>query len=361
MHRPGGFTALQGSQRRRTQPADSQTPGDGGGGGGGGDSEEEKEEVVEEEDYGLSSVLMTTSQYGEVRTVALQGGGSVALPQLNRWISGMLLARGDDLYRYKGLLDVEGSEHKYVFQGVHMLFTGTRGQRWSVGERRTNRMVFIGRSLDAQRITSAQRMKTNSHQTCTSMCFKSVRPSVRSRKFSGSTTLKGRRAVRSSCASARPFDRTVLRRPAVQIERPIDQLLVRRYGQRLGSVSAVPEPLGLDLERGLAKFSTDRSTKFSTLRLGRAGLSSIVHSTRVYYADLGPLCARLRTIAATLGLLILVSAPLVPMASLIPPICCGCPALALGFALLAVRNPIGLLPRDMPCRARACPTWPCPT
>ncbi|MDD4617202.1 MAG: GTP-binding protein, partial [Alphaproteobacteria bacterium] len=53
-----------------------------------------------------------------------------------------------DLLRYKGILDLMGSENKLVLQGVHMMMDGTNRMPWTNGERRASRLVFIGRNLD---------------------------------------------------------------------------------------------------------------------------------------------------------------------------------------------------------------------
>ncbi len=62
--------------------------------------------------------------------------------------------KGVDLFRYKGILDIKGSNRKYVFQGVHMLWGGTLTEDWAEGEKRENIGVFIGRSLDRETITA---------------------------------------------------------------------------------------------------------------------------------------------------------------------------------------------------------------
>ena len=41
--------------------------------------------------------------------------------QLERLISILIKEKGNDLYRYKGVLAVAGKEEKFVFQGVHMV------------------------------------------------------------------------------------------------------------------------------------------------------------------------------------------------------------------------------------------------
>ena len=59
--------------------------------------------------------------------------------------------KAEDLFRYKGVLAVKGMDQKYVFQGVHMLFSGVFSEevaQWRKGEKRECRFVFIGRDLD---------------------------------------------------------------------------------------------------------------------------------------------------------------------------------------------------------------------
>ena len=55
------------------------------------------------------------------------------------------------VYRYKGVLAVRGMQKKYVFQGVHMVFSGGFVDiDWKPGEARDCRFVFIGRNLDKE-------------------------------------------------------------------------------------------------------------------------------------------------------------------------------------------------------------------
>mmetsp|Transcript_29650 Transcript_29650/g.74567 ORF Transcript_29650/g.74567 Transcript_29650/m.74567 type:complete len:136 (-) Transcript_29650:14-421(-) len=55
-----------------------------------------------------------------------------------------------NLFRYKGVLAVRGMKKKFVFQGVHMIFSGqfSDDNEWKDGEERTCKFVFIGRNLD---------------------------------------------------------------------------------------------------------------------------------------------------------------------------------------------------------------------
>lgn len=68
--------------------------------------------------------------------------------KLNEWLGVLLGQRGTDLFRSKGILNLAGTDKRYVFQGVLMLHDGELGAPWREGESRRNRMVFIGRNLD---------------------------------------------------------------------------------------------------------------------------------------------------------------------------------------------------------------------
>jgi len=67
--------------------------------------------------------------------------------KLNDWLSYLLQSRGQDIFRMKGVLSIQGEDRQYVFHGVHMMFDGRAGRAWGAQERR-NRLVFIGRNLD---------------------------------------------------------------------------------------------------------------------------------------------------------------------------------------------------------------------
>ena len=77
--------------------------------------------------------------------------GALNVNKLQRWIQELIQTKATDLFRYKGVLAVEGMEKKFVFQGVHMLFSGGFSNEvapWKEVEKRECRFVFIGRNLD---------------------------------------------------------------------------------------------------------------------------------------------------------------------------------------------------------------------
>ena len=77
--------------------------------------------------------------------------GELNVNKLQAWIGKLMREQGEDLFRYKGVLSVKGMDEKYVFQGVHMLFSGDFQENiglWKEDEVRECRFVFIGRNLD---------------------------------------------------------------------------------------------------------------------------------------------------------------------------------------------------------------------
>ncbi|MEV0089481.1 GTP-binding protein [Saccharopolyspora sp. NPDC050642] len=87
-----------------------------------------------------------------VTSVGIEADGAVNVEKLNEWLGVLLGERGTDLFRSKGILNLAGSDQRYVFQGVHMLHDGDLGAPWRDGEPRRNRMVFIGRNLDRDQL-----------------------------------------------------------------------------------------------------------------------------------------------------------------------------------------------------------------
>jgi G3E family GTPase len=81
-------------------------------------------------------------------SVAICELGTVSSEKLNRWLYQLVQAQGSNLFRMKGILDVDEEERRFVFQGVHMTLDGCPGKPWKSDEIRRNELVFIGRDLD---------------------------------------------------------------------------------------------------------------------------------------------------------------------------------------------------------------------
>jgi len=88
-----------------------------------------------------------------VSSVSVKFEGELMVRGLSSWIDKLVKVKGADLFRYKGVMAVKGSESKFIFQGVGMLFTGGFSDfEWQAGETRECRFVFIGRNLDKKEL-----------------------------------------------------------------------------------------------------------------------------------------------------------------------------------------------------------------
>jgi G3E family GTPase len=54
---------------------------------------------------------------------------------------------GPRMLRYKGVLHMQGTDKKVIFQGVHQLMGSDLGPVWGAHEKRMSKMVFIGLDL----------------------------------------------------------------------------------------------------------------------------------------------------------------------------------------------------------------------
>ena len=64
------------------------------------------------------------------------------------WFGKVLQTRGQDILRSKGILDFDGLDERYVFQGVHMLMDGSPMGEWPKDKPKSSRVVFIGRDIE---------------------------------------------------------------------------------------------------------------------------------------------------------------------------------------------------------------------
>jgi G3E family GTPase len=113
--------------------------------------------------FELSRVLEVDPQFLEetehlhdqsITSVGIEADGAVDLEKINDWLGWLLREKGVDIFRMKGIINVKDFDKRFVFQGVHMLFDGQPDREWGVGERRNNKMIFIGRNLDRAELNS---------------------------------------------------------------------------------------------------------------------------------------------------------------------------------------------------------------
>ena len=89
----------------------------------------------------------------DIATVAITAPGDIDGLKLSQWFRGLLAEFGERMMRMKGILNLRRDPDQFVFQGVHLLFEGRPGRPWAQDEQRLNRLVFIGRDLDREKIT----------------------------------------------------------------------------------------------------------------------------------------------------------------------------------------------------------------
>ena len=113
--------------------------------------------------FELSRVLEVDPQFLEesehmhdqsITSVGIEVDGLVDLEKINDWLGWLLREKGTEIFRMKGILNISGSENRFVFQGVHMLFDGQPDRAWRTDETRVNKMIFIGRNLDRDDLNS---------------------------------------------------------------------------------------------------------------------------------------------------------------------------------------------------------------
>jgi G3E family GTPase len=67
--------------------------------------------------------------------------------KLEDFLGAIVQVYGPRMLRYKGVLNMQGSERKVIFQGVHQLMGSDLGPPWGEAETRISKMVFIGIDL----------------------------------------------------------------------------------------------------------------------------------------------------------------------------------------------------------------------
>merc|ERR1712039_406034 len=90
-----------------------------------------------------------------VSSVGIDVKGEVDQKKLNDWLGWLLKERGADIFRCKGVLAVKGAPQRYVFQAIHMIFSGTSQKAWEEGEEKFCKIIFIGKNLNREELTTA--------------------------------------------------------------------------------------------------------------------------------------------------------------------------------------------------------------
>ncbi|WNZ47821.1 GTP-binding protein [Leptolyngbya boryana CZ1] len=89
-----------------------------------------------------------------VFSISIVEPGVVNGDKLTTWLNQLIQMQGQNIFRMKGILNVDDEDRRFVLQGVHMLLEGRPGRPWKFDELRRNEMVFIGRELPESELKS---------------------------------------------------------------------------------------------------------------------------------------------------------------------------------------------------------------
>ena len=112
-----------------------------------------------------------------VGSVALVDERPMDLEKLGLWLSDLVAERGPDLFRMKGIIQLQGEARRYVFQSVHMLLDGDfdrlfRRQRFpSFSQRLSVDKFHRNKELSVMFINTKDRADVRMAQGRSGFCF----------------------------------------------------------------------------------------------------------------------------------------------------------------------------------------------
>jgi G3E family GTPase len=81
-------------------------------------------------------------------SISLSTDKPLAPEKFQAWIGHILQTQGQNILRTKGILSYKNEDKRFAFQAVHMIADGDFLSPWKEGDKRTSRIVFIGRDLN---------------------------------------------------------------------------------------------------------------------------------------------------------------------------------------------------------------------
>ncbi|MCS6995752.1 MAG: GTP-binding protein [Casimicrobiaceae bacterium] len=118
--------------------------------------ETQLEEILDIRGFNLNAILeihpdfLTNDEHehqDEVRSFYVKTDRPLDVRKIDRYIGSLINLYGEQMLRYKGILNIKGEPRKVVFQGVHMMAGFDFGPEWKPDEPRESVIVFIGRKL----------------------------------------------------------------------------------------------------------------------------------------------------------------------------------------------------------------------
>eukprot|EP00438_Fugacium_kawagutii_P008444 Skav217425 [mRNA] locus=scaffold1729:32037:34132:+ [translate_table: standard] len=123
-----------------------------------------KENLMEENDFLQYQPKMDKS----VSNVGVKCEGAVMMFAFQEFLDGYLDEEESarDFLRVKAVLNVAGSDQKFVLQCVHMLRNQGFTEPWGPTEKRENRIIFIGRGMRPRRSELTEGLPSSGFKSC---------------------------------------------------------------------------------------------------------------------------------------------------------------------------------------------------
>ena len=83
----------------------------------------------------------------DVKSFVFRSSKAFNPAKLEDFLGAIVQVYGPKMLRYKGVLNMKGSDRKVIFQGVHQLMGSDLGPKWAPGEAKGSKLVFIGIDL----------------------------------------------------------------------------------------------------------------------------------------------------------------------------------------------------------------------
>jgi len=83
----------------------------------------------------------------DVKSFVFRSERAFDAAKLEDFLGAIVNIYGPRMLRYKGVLNMQGTDRKVIFQGVHQLMGSDLGPQWKPEEQRLSKMVFIGIDL----------------------------------------------------------------------------------------------------------------------------------------------------------------------------------------------------------------------
>lgn len=87
-------------------------------------------------------------EHDETMSFVLSTDKPLDLQKVAHWIGETIMLNAEHLMRYKGILNIQGMDERFVFQGVHEHFENRKDRKWKEDEPRKTEIVLIGNNLD---------------------------------------------------------------------------------------------------------------------------------------------------------------------------------------------------------------------